>query len=193
MREFGNSQVFSIKYEFTNNPYDEIGIIGNSWGVFELWVNGKELCRFLRNNQECNYEWNLIYLVDWISKNLNNILYDEEFPLPVNGKTTLELLINSSEFNSDNDDEFDEWFSAKQDWEFKHSWISSRGGSYLPGIYFRRSGEQIEISWDNEGIYNDEVSFPYMTGVEYVPIEVFEAVVKEFIGDFLNYEAQYNR
>ncbi|WP_019912132.1 hypothetical protein [Paenibacillus sp. HW567] len=183
---FGDSHVFSVKYEFTTNPFNEKGLLAESWGVFELWVNGKELCNSSKNNHEHTaYEWNLYHLVEWLGENLPIILLDEEFPLPVQGKTALELLTKSLEFDSDNDDEFDEWFSTKQDWEFKHSWFSSRGGSYLPEVYFRRIGNQIEISWNNEDLYAEGISFPFITGVEYVPIEIFDTVLKNYIHDFL--------
>ncbi|WNS47093.1 hypothetical protein [Paenibacillus sp. MMS20-IR301] len=182
---FGDTHIFAIKYDFTKNPFNERGLLAESWGKFELWVNGKELCKFSRNNQDTTYEWNLIHLVEWLSENLPTILTDEEFPLPVQGKTSIELLASSLEFDSDNDDEFDEWFSTKQDWEFKHSWFSSRGGSYLSEVYFRNFGNKIEISWNNESLYSDEISFPYSTGLEYVPIYVFESVIKDYIHDFL--------
>lgn len=185
MKVFGDCGIFSVKYEFTTNRFNEKGLLADTWGMFELWVNGKELCRFSKNNQEQTYEWNLIHVVEWICENLPIIIHDEEFPLPVKGNTTLELLENSLDFDSENDDEFDEWFSKKQGWEFKHSWFSSRGGSYLPEIYFRRNGSQIEISWNNEGVYNNGISFLFVTGVEYVPIQVFESVLKNFIQDFM--------
>ncbi|WP_152425935.1 hypothetical protein [Paenibacillus shenyangensis] len=181
---FGDCNIFSVKYEFTMNRFNEKGLLADTWGMFELWVNGKELCRFSKNDQEQTYEWNLIHVVEWMCENLPSILHEEEFPLPVKGNTTLELLTSSLDFDSENDDEFDEWFGTKQGWEFKHSWFSSRGGSYLPEIYFRRDGSQIEISWNNEGLYNNGISFLFMTGVEYVPIQVFESVLKNFIQDF---------
>lgn len=183
---FGDINVFSVKYEFTTSPFNDLGLLADSWGKFELWVNGRELCGFSKNNQEQTYEWNLIYVVEWICENLPIIIQDEEFPLPVKGNTTFELLTNSLDFDSENDDEFDDWFSTKQDWEFKHSWFSSRGGSYLPQIYFRRNVNQIEISWNNESLYNSGISFPYLIGVEYVPMQVFESVLRNFVQDFLN-------
>jgi hypothetical protein len=185
LRAFGDTQIFSIKYDFTKNPYNEKGLFAETWGKFELWANGKELCKFSKNNHEKTYEWNLIHVVEWLGENLPTILTDEDFPLPVQGKTALELLASSLNFDSDNDDEFDAWFSIKQDWEFKHSWFSNRGGSYLPEVYFRRIGQQIEISWNNENLYSEEISFPYTTGLEYVPIHIFELVLKDYINDFL--------
>ncbi|KWX81130.1 hypothetical protein AMQ84_00980 [Paenibacillus riograndensis] len=185
MRVFGDSRIFSIEYDFTKNPFNEKGLLAETWGKFELWVNGKELCKFFRHNYEKTYEWNLIHVVEWLGENLPIILTNEEFPLPVHGKTALELLASSLNFDSDNDDEFDAWFSTKQDWEFKHSWFSNRGGSYLPEVYFRRVGQQIEISWDNENLYSEEISFTYRTGLEYVPIHIFDSVLKDYIYDFL--------
>lgn len=184
MRTFGDIYIFSLKYDFRKNPFNEKGLIGETWGGVEFWVKGKELCGFYKDNLERSYEWNLIYIVEWLAENLSVILVEEEFPLPVQGGTTLELLNNSLNFDSEDDDEFDEWFSKKQDWEFKHSWFSSRGGAYLPDAFFRRIGDKMEISWNNDDLYED-ISFVHMRGVELIPICFFESVVKAFIHDFM--------
>jgi hypothetical protein len=38
-------------------------------------------------------------------------------------------------FESDDDDECDAWFDAKQEGEFKHSWFSNRAGFFCR-MYF---------------------------------------------------------
>ncbi|WP_411349025.1 hypothetical protein [Paenibacillus sp. WLX2291] len=185
MKIFGERSTFSIEYEFKTNPFDEQGLNGKSWGVFRFWVAGKDICMFYKNNRQHQYEWNLIYIVEWMIQNIHIILDEEEFPLPVQGEHTLELLNHSLEFDSANEEEFERWFDIKQDWEFSHSWFSGRGGSYLPVIYFRRVNDQIEVCWDNEDAYNNQVTFLSLKGLEYIPVGIFESVFTGFIEDFL--------
>lgn len=186
LRSFGDKNTFSIQYEFGANPFNENSLIGETWGRFELFVHGVDVCQYKREDSLTTYQWNLIYIVEWFSENLKYILSDEPFPLPVEGQHSLELLDNCLLFDSDNDDEFDAWFDTKQEWEFKHSWFSNRAGSFLPDVFFRRVNGDIEIAWNNESTYSSEgISFINPIGSEYVPLGIFESTIKNFIEDFL--------
>ncbi|MDP4097352.1 hypothetical protein OIN60_11285 [Paenibacillus sp. P96] len=187
LRSFGEKNVFSIQYKFETNPFNESTLAGETWGRFELFVRGIDICQYKRENSLNTYQWNLIYIVEWFSENLKYILSDDSFPLPVEGQHSLELLDNCLSFESDNDDEFDAWFDTKQEWEFQHSWFSSRAGSFLADIFFRRVNDKIEIAWNNESTYSTEgISFTNPAGLEYIPIGIFESTVKSFIEDFLD-------
>ncbi|WP_244188324.1 DUF5984 family protein [Paenibacillus kribbensis] len=185
MRTFGDQNIFAIHYEFVNNPFNESSLIGETWGKFQLFVHGIDVCQYKRENSVTTFQWNLIYIVEWLSENLKHILTDEAFPLPVAGQNSLELMDHCLLFESDDDDEFDAWFDTKQEWEFKHSWFSNRAGSFLPDVFFRRVKDDIEIAWNNESTYSSEgVTFINPTGTEYIPIDEFNSIVKKFIGDF---------
>lgn len=187
LRTFGEKNTFTIQYEFENNPFNENSLTGETWGRFELFVQGVDVCQFKRENSVTIYQWNLIYIVEWFSENLKYILSDKPFPLPVEGQHSLELLDNCLLFESDNDDEFDAWFDTKQEWEFKHSWFSNRAGSFLPDVFFRRVNGEIEIAWNNESTYSSEgISFINPIGIEYVSLGIFESTVNNFIEDFLD-------
>ncbi|MCG7410897.1 hypothetical protein MH117_26295 [Paenibacillus sp. ACRRX] len=161
---------------------------GETWGRFELFIHGGDICQYKRENSVNIYQWNLIYIVEWFSENLKYILNDELFPLPVEGRNALEILNNCMLFESDHDDEFDAWFDTKQEWEFKHSWFSNRAGSFLPDVFFRRVNGELEIAWDNESTYSSEgVTFINPTGTVYLPLNIFESTIKNFIEDFLKH------
>ncbi|MGO0062844.1 DUF5984 family protein [Brevibacillus fluminis] len=187
VKVFGDKNVFAIRYEFVTNPFNEISLIGETWGRFELIVQGIHVCEYRRGSSITTYQWNLMYIVEWLIENLKHIVSDELFPLPVKGQNSLELLDNCLLFESDNDVELDVWFDTKQDWEFKHSWFSSRAGSFLPYVFFRRVNDKVEIAWNNESIYSSEaISFLHPSGIEYVPLDIFDSVVKNFIEDFFD-------
>lgn len=185
LKVFGEKKTFAIQYEFLDNPFNESNLIGETWGSFQIFINGKDICQYKRKDMVVNYQWNLMYIVEWFSENLEHILSTEPFPFPVEGKHSIELLENCLEFDLDHEDEFNEWFDKKQNWEFKHSWFSNRAGSFLSDVFFRRVGDEIEIAWNNESTYISEgVSFINSIGVEYVPSSIFEVSVKKFIEDF---------
>ncbi|WP_411680984.1 hypothetical protein [Clostridium thailandense] len=183
MKYFGNKEVFAVAYELKESPFNESEGNEPTWGIFQMWVNNKSVCTFSMDDQIRDYEWNLIFIVEWLCKNKNNILNETQFPLPTEGNNAIELYNNSGDFDSDDDDEFDSWFEKRQDWYFKHSWYSNNGGSYLADVIFRRVEDTIEIAWDNTGLY-DEVKYNNPKGVYYIPFEVFQDVVNSFIENF---------
>jgi len=182
---FGDKYHFALGYKLKNNPFGEKGLVGESWGQFEMWVDGADICKYMRNHERKKYEWNLIYIMAWLNDHLEHILDEDPFPLPVKGKHAIELLKHSHEFDSDDDEEFDQWHDKKQEWEFKHSWFSCRAGSYLPYVCFRKVHDQIEIAWDNNDLY-DDVVFLQKKGVKYVEINFFKQISCNMVIDFAN-------
>lgn len=100
MKCFGIRKVFAVEYEMI----DAIS------GYFEMWVDNKAVCQYEKNSTEWKYEWNLLYIVEWLSKNLTSILCEVEFPLPVSANSSIDFLNKSNEFDSDDIDEFERWF-----------------------------------------------------------------------------------
>ncbi len=174
MKCFGIRKVFAVEYEMI----DAIS------GYFEMWVDNKAVCQYEKNSTEWKYEWNLLYIVEWLSKNLTSILCEVEFPLPVSANSSIDFLNKSNEFDSDDIDEFERWFEKRQDWYFRHSWYSSRGGSYLADVIFRRVADTIEIEWDNLDLYK-EITFINPKGLYYINSNLFEQVIHDFIEDFM--------
>ncbi|MBN2908786.1 hypothetical protein JQC72_04520 [Polycladomyces sp. WAk] len=124
---FGDKYHFALGYKLKNNPFGEKGLVGESWGQFEMWVDGADICKYMRNRERKKYEWNLIYIMAWLNDHLEHILDEDPFPLPVKGKHAIELLKHSQEFDSDDDEEFD------------HGMTKSRNGSLnTPGFPVER-------------------------------------------------------
>lgn len=185
MRIFGEKSIFGICYAFREPPWELEGIEKDTWGTFELWVKGKNVSEYEKLNHLYNYEWNLNHLIEWIVTNFKCITNDHQFPVPVVGNNTLELIKQAITFESDNEQEIEEWFSQVQDWEFKHSWFSSRDGSYLPEVFFRKVEHHIEISWDNTlTYYKDGVQFSNPRGIKYIELDIFTKVITSFLEDF---------
>lgn len=170
MKSFGNEEIFSIKYT----------LIAKVDAILQVFINGQSVSAFMKGNAIYECRCNLKQLVEWLEQNDKYILAEQNYPLPINGDTGVELYNKSGEFDSEDDEKFDLWYKIRQDWYFTHSWYISRDNGYLPDLIFRRVNENIEISWDNTELYKD-VAFVNPRGTYYVRAEVFERVINEFI------------
>lgn len=173
MKSFGKREIFAIEYEMLDMEN----------GYFEMWVHNTPICCYFKNSIMYQYKWNLSYIVEWLNKNILNILKENEFPLPVKADTSIDFYNKSGDFDSDDIDEFDKWFEKRQEWYFSHSWYANRAGSYLAEVLFRRVNNTIEIEWDNTDLY-DGVYFVNPKGLYYVDVEFFQQTVSDFIMDF---------
>ena len=180
MKTFGDKKIFAIGYELDHTgEYDP--------GVAELrvFIDDKSVSTFTNNGIEYEFKWDMKDVVEWLDKDMRLILKEEEgFPLPVKGDNAIELYENSH-FESDNEDEEDDWYDTRYEWFYNHSWLSSRAGGPLPELFFRRVGNMIEISWDNRELYkNHNVEFVNPVGVFYVEVDYMEKLVNDFVGAF---------
>ncbi|MBN7773729.1 hypothetical protein [Clostridium aminobutyricum] len=182
---FGNPNKFAIQYTFLSNPHNEKGIVGESWGVFKLLIEGKDICQYTIDNKNTDYNWNLIYILEWLCENMQYLIGYDPFPLPVQGESTLELIENADDFDSDEEDEIYLWYQAKSSWLFKHSWFCNRGGSFLSNVYFRREQENVEISWNNDFYREKEIIFANPRGIRIIPKTEFKLVIFNFLNDIL--------
>lgn len=186
LKIFGDPKKLAIKYELKSNVFNEVGVIGESWGQFEIIVDTAELCAYRKDSKVMLYEFNLIYLVQWLCQNFRYIIQDDPFPLPVTGKNSIELYNNSLKLEVDDEEQRDKWFEDRQNWYSRHNWFWNRSGSFLAEVYFRKVEDSIEVAWDNENTYfEDGIDFIYPKGVSYIPINNFKNTMKAFIEDFL--------
>ena len=182
---FGTVDKFGFEYELLKNTHEKIGVLKESWGMFRLWVDGVNICKYTHDGTINEYEWNLIYLIEWLCENLEYILGYDPYPLPVEGSTTLELLEKCDEFETEEDDEMYLWYRANGSWLFRHNWFNNRDGSTLSSVNFRRIGSIIEISWDNEFWKEHGVEFDSMVGVFKVSIDNFKSAILGFLKEIL--------
>lgn len=173
MKSFGKKEIFAVEYERLDMEN----------GYFEMWVHNTPICCFWKNNTLEQYRWDLSYVVEWLNKNIPNLLKENGFPLPIKADTSIDFYNKSGDYDSDDIDEFDKWFEKRQEWYFCHSWYSNRAGSYLAEVFFRRIGNKIEIEWNNTGLY-DGVVFVNPTGLHYVDTDLFQQIISDFILDF---------
>ena len=172
MKLFGDQNAFAIEYEFSLNSNNDTD------GYIRLWVNGRNICGFNQNREDvCD----LYHIVDWFCDKLDYILGYDPFPVPAEGLTALELMDNAYQYETDDQLEFDLWYSALNRWNLNHCWLVARGGSVLPRAFFRRSNDSIELSWDNFFWEKHEITFQSRKGVYTVEYRTFLDILSEFL------------
>lgn len=186
MRQFGCKENFSIEYELIPNFAEDDPVLKYSWGKLRIWIEGNDICEYVHKNRKECYEWNLVYILEWLCDNIEYILGYDPFPLPLQENNSIELIEKSNDFDSEDDDEFYLWHQAKSLWAFKHSWFQNRAGSNLSNVYFRRVDNNIEISWDNSLYKESEIYFLKSKGKYNIPKTEFKNIMLRFIRDILN-------
>lgn len=66
MAIFGDVKNFAIEYQFAPSPYEEEHLLKKSQGILKLWIRGQEICEYVVDGIKKQYEWNLIYIVEWL-------------------------------------------------------------------------------------------------------------------------------
>ena len=70
-------------------------------------------------------------------------------------------------------------------WVQKHNWFYYRDATFIPNVTFRRVDNSIEISWDNNELFDEEeVYYVHKEGCVLVDINLFESVIKELILEY---------
>jgi hypothetical protein len=185
MSIFGDKRKFAIEYQLKSCPYQEEEFLKKSWGIFNLWIEDQDICEYVSGDSTTQYEWNLIYIVEWLCNNLEYVLGYDPFPVPVQGQNALELIKESNKFECEDDNEIYLWHHAKNSWTFRHSWFSNRAGSIIADVYFRRVDKDMEVSWDNRFFEEHQLYFTKPTGTYVVSKDVFRKVVFDFLNDIL--------
>ena len=91
----GDTSRFAIKIAFSPDPDDGQGIdpdVSVSWGAFQLWAGGKNLCAHHEQGERTEYVyWYLLPLVEWFTCHWYPLLHEEHLPVGDAAGTALGL------------------------------------------------------------------------------------------------------
>ena len=190
MYSFGSRNEIQIQYNFLEEGDPNKSTFEDTWGEFRIYVSDRNLCEFNVNSIIYNYQNHLFWITEWLCKNLTYIVGYDPFPVPVSGNSAIELLKNTDilKINLEIKDECEMLLvdQARFEWSSRHSWFTSRGGSILPWLFFRRIDESIEISWDNTFWMDDGINYINLIGCHLIRIGTFKNVMLDFLKDYLN-------
>lgn len=153
----GARQTFAVRFAFLPDPDSgEAASVEESisWGGFEIWVDGKNLCRHLElGESHPAVHWYLFPLIEWFASNWDFLFHEEQLPgRNSEGNAWLSLRETSSAPPTLTDAQTEQWEESWQRWWGCHSIIAARRGGLFPSVVFRRWQDMIEISWGPENL-----------------------------------------
>lgn len=150
----GDTSTFAFKAAFSPDPDEGRGIDpaeAHSWGGFQIWVNGRNLCAHLEEGERVDsVHWYLLPLFEWLVAHWNPLLHEER--LPVRNKAdsawaSLQRTCFPPAAVEEQPEQAADWEQTWHSWRSRHGIYSSRQGGLFPDIVLRRWRDQIEISW----------------------------------------------
>jgi hypothetical protein len=157
---FGDTDRFAINIALRDDPAPPPGAPAAqvaSWGELELWVDGLCLTQHaFEGSSGKAVTWYLLPFFEWLDSKAVELLNREPFAYPIqqaDGGTAIAWL------NSANDGrpvgatswDDDEWLDERYSFWQSHALRAGMPGAAVPHIVFHRVGDDIEVSWDNEG------------------------------------------
>src|SRR4051794_13484518 len=89
----GDENTFAVRLAFRSDP-DPSGADPEesaSWGSFQLWANGKNLCAYLDQGETLeSVHWYLLPLLEWLTEHWDAALHEERLPLVIRGDSAAE-------------------------------------------------------------------------------------------------------
>ena len=150
----GDTSRFAVKMAFAPDPDDGQGMdpdVSVSWGGFQLWVEGKNLCAHQEEGERTDYvHWYLLPLVEWFARQWNPLLHEERLPAR-NVADTAWASLRQTRFPPPaielEEGSASAWESAWHGWWRRHAIRAAREGGLFPDVVLRRSRDEIEVSW----------------------------------------------
>ena len=173
---YGNKSIFAVESEY----FDEFHTT-----EIKMFIHDINILAFTRDGEHLTTRWELDELAEWLRGFVDN-MREDPYPVEVEGAYAALMDINSRNFDSEDDEVFDEYYDKLDDWVWRHTWHHASSGAILSDIYFRLIGEQVEISWNNQN-HEEGVQFDAVLGCDYVPREIFVEVINHFLRDYADH------
>ena len=150
----GDTSRFAIQISFAADPDDGQGIdpeIGRSWGSFQIWTEGRNLCAHIAQSERVDsVHWYILPLIEWFAQHWNPLFHEERLlarsQQPSAWASLRETRFPPAAIEMD-DDRASTWERAWQAWWNRHALRSASEGGLFPDVMFRRYRDSVEISW----------------------------------------------
>lgn len=170
MQQTKDKSFFSLEYHFFDDSHTT---------EISMFVDGKNILEFERDGEIRTTRWNLDELVMWLREFLDN-MKEDPYPVDCEGDFAAQKDDKARNFDSDDDDVFDEYYDKIDEWNLHHRWHVASSGAVLADVFFQCVGDDVEVSWDNRCVERD-VSFSSEIGGACVPKKMFVEAVESFL------------
>lgn len=152
----GDPAVFAVR--LTLLPDDEPDPVdpdeAASWGSFELWAGGQDLCAHTELGEELPaVHWYLLGLLEWLPDNWGALFHEERLPLSnraADAAATMSQLMaippDPALVSRGIAQDAEGWIEEWQAWWERHNIRAAAEGGLFPDVYLRRWGDLLEVS-----------------------------------------------
>lgn len=172
----GNTDQFALKLSFSEDPgrIPEISQeVALSWGSFEFWVGGRNLCLHQEAGTTRNsVHWYLLTLLEWLAESWDPLFHEERLPCENRAPGAWESLFET--FSAPPAKRERETFSWESDWYAwwsRHSLLAARDGGLFPDVVIRRWRDLIEISWGRTRVAGTPRHYQFLQVPDVVRLE----------------------
>jgi len=172
----GDMNHFGFRLAFHHDPDHGEGATEEeslSWGSFELWTDGRNLCAHLEAGEPMEaVHWYLLPLLNWFTTNWDALLHEERLP----GKNAANdawssLQATASPPPSYDEDRRERWEEEWQSWWQRHALQSCRSGGLFPDVLIRRWRDLVEVSWGATSLAGMPDRFRFLTPHGFARVE----------------------
>lgn len=151
----GSTDTFAVRMALLTDPHHGAAaepIEAVSWGAFQLWVDGQNLCAHVDQGEVLqSAHWYLLPLLEWFAESWNALLHEEKLPNRNLSDTAVKSLAESRTAPVlAGEPETVAWETEWYEWRERHALRAARAGGLLPNVVIRRLRDMVEISWDDE-------------------------------------------
>jgi len=187
---FGRSDSFGLDLRLFDVPGATSDVEDRSWTGFAFHVGGRNLCAVRDDSGGSeSVEWTFLPVAEWFASNWDAIVHEQRFPIDgIPGNEPAALLAEHSSRPPPGASEQEESrrLEAWQAWWSRHALRAGVPGGLLPNAFFRRVGDDIEVSWLNRPFTERyrHLRFAETMGVSAVPVDDFCRVMHQALTAF---------
>lgn len=191
-RQFGDRGEFALCISLGTDPHPSGQVeLDLTWGTLEIWARNRCLTASVSDGVVAQgVRWSLLPIFEWFLEVGIRLVNEDPYPRFSKGcdvgdasawfDATLTPPILSPDAER-------RWFLRRSEWRHHHALRRSAENVALPNVVFRRLGENIEISWDNESWCSPrpDLYFVEKRGRELVPALAFANVLRAALVEVL--------
>jgi Zn-dependent peptidase ImmA (M78 family) len=187
---------FAVKISFETNPHENDPVdpdIGLSWGSFQIWVDGKNLCAHSEEGEVVDgVHWYMLPLIEWIVENWDALLHEERLPNR-NAESVAWSSLRATRFPpfavEQDEEQSSIWEEAWAKWRSRHCLRACREGGIYPDVVIRRWRDAIEVSWGTAPLSGmpEHYRFLSWTGVSRVAPEAVAETLFQVVHGAVSY------
>jgi hypothetical protein len=151
--KFGTPERFEITLGWLKDREPrELGPAHSGWssGELKISVGGHVLTLHKRNGKDReSVQWYLLPVFEWLADQWMSLFHEERFAWHENSSASaaISAFMATRRLIAADDELGREQYRAVQSWWFRHALRAADSSALYPDLYFRRLGNDIELSW----------------------------------------------